>query len=229
MNAGRGFFVTGTDTGVGKTFVACALLRAFVARGLRAVGMKPVAAGGDEDVAALAAASNVAAEPRLVNPYLLKLPVAPHVAAAEQGVAIELTTIEHSCAALRARAEVVVVEGVGGFRVPLTGTEDTADLAVRLGLPVILVVGMRLGCLNHALLTAEAIAARRLPLAGWVANAIDAQMAKRAENVAALRARLGAPLLGEVPFLAVPDPRRAAGALDVRPLAETRPPGYAPR
>jgi dethiobiotin synthetase len=220
-----GFFVTGTDTGVGKTLVACAVLRALAHRGLRVVGMKPVAAGGDEDVAALVAASSAPAEPRLVNPYRLKLPVAPHIAAAEEGVSIDLAAIQRGYAALRAQAEVVVVEGVGGFRVPLTGREDAADLAVRLGLPVILVVGMRLGCLNHALLTVEAIAARGLPLAGWVANAIDPEMPKRPENVAALRARIAAPLLGEVPFLAPPDPARAAAALDVRPLVGH----YAPR
>jgi dethiobiotin synthetase len=185
--------------------------------------MKPVAAGGDEDVVALAAASNVQVERSLLNPYLLGLPVAPHVAAAEDGVAIELAAIERSFAALNESADVVVVEGVGGFRVPLTDREDSADLAVRLGLPVILVVGMRLGCLNHALLTAEAIAARGLPLAGWVANAIDPQMAKRTENVAALRARIAASLLGEVPFLASADPRRAAEALDVGGLVRQAP------
>ncbi len=225
MSERRGFFVTGTDTGVGKTLVACALLRAFARRGLRAVGMKPVAAGGDEDVAALAAASNVQVERSLLNPYLLRLPVAPHIAAAEDGVAIELAAIERSFAALSERADVVVVEGVGGFRVPLTDGEDSADLAVRLGLPVILVVGMRLGCLNHALLTVEAIAARALPLAGWVANAIDPQMPKRPENVAALRVRIAAPLVGEVPFLAPPDAERAAEVLDVQALVGR----YAPR
>jgi len=217
----RGCFVTGTDTGVGKTLVACAMLHAFARSGRRVVGMKPVAAGaskaagewGSEDVAALAAASNVRAGPRVVNPCLLELPVAPHIAAASAGIAIDLAAIERSFAALRELAEVVVVEGVGGFRVPLTDRTDSADLAVRLGLPVVLVVGMRLGCLNHALLTVEAIAARGVELAGWVANSIDPQMAKRAENVAALRARIAAPLFGEVPFLAPPDPVRAAAAL----------------
>lgn len=220
----RGFFVTGTDTGVGKTLVACALLHAFARDGRRVVGMKPVAAGasdaagrwGNEDVAALAAASNVQADRSSVNPYLLKLAVAPHIAAAAEGVVIDLSAIERSFATLRELADVVVVEGVGGFRVPLTDREDSADLAVRLGLPVILVVGMRLGCLNHALLTVEAIAARGLELAGWVANSIDPEMAKRPENVAALRARIAAPLLGEVAFLKPPDPARAAAALDLR-------------
>ncbi|MGH8680270.1 MAG: dethiobiotin synthase [Burkholderiales bacterium] len=219
----RGFFVAGTDTGVGKTLVACALLHAFARRGQRAVGMKPVAAGvsdaagrwGNADVAALAAAANVPADRSLVNPCLLALPVAPHIAAVAEGVAIDLPAIDRSFAELQQLADVVVVEGVGGFRVPLTDREDSADLAVRLGLPVILVVGMRLGCLSHALLTVEAIAARGLELAGWVANSIDPRMAKRPENVAALRARIAAPLLGEVPFLEPPDPVRAAAALEL--------------
>jgi dethiobiotin synthetase len=216
----RGFFVAGTDTGVGKTLVACALLHAFARDGRRVVGMKPVAAGasdvagrwGNEDVAALAAASNVQADRSSVNSYLLKLPVAPHIAAAAEGVVIDLAAIEKSFATLREIADVVIVEGIGGFRVPLTDREDSADLAARLGLPVILVVGMRLGCLNHALLTVDAIAARGLKLAGWVANSIDPEMAKLPENVAALRARIAAPLLGAVPFLTPPDPAR----LDLR-------------
>jgi dethiobiotin synthetase len=222
----RGFFVTGTDTGVGKTLVACGLLHAFARRGKRAVGMKPVAAGasdaaghwGNDDVAALAAAANVQAERTAVNLCLLKLPVAPHIAAAEEGVLIDLAAIGRSYAALQQIADVTVVEGVGGLRVPLTDREDSADMAVRLGLPVILVVGMRLGCLNHALLTVEAIAARGLELAGWVANCIDPHMSKLRENVATLRARIAAPLLGEVPFLAPPDPARAADALNIAPL-----------
>ena len=217
----RGCFVTGTDTGVGKTLVACALLHAFARRGKRVAGMKPVAAGtsdaagewGNEDVAALAAASNVRAEPRVINPYLLELPVAPHIAAASADVAIDLAAIERAFARLQTLADDVVVEGVGGFRVPLTHRADSADLVAQFRLPVVLVVGMRLGCLNHALLTVEAIAARGIELAGLVANSIDPQMAKRAENVAALRARIAAPLFGEVPFLAPPDPVRAAAAL----------------
>lgn len=222
----RGFFVSGTDTGVGKTLVACALLRAFGRHGRRTIGMKPVAAGateaagqwGNDDVAALVAAANVQARRESVNPYLLKLAVAPHIAAAEEGVVISLSAIGRSFRALQQIADVVVVEGVGGFRVPLTDHEDSTDLAMQLGLPVILVVGMRLGCLNHALLTAEAIAGRGLELAGWVANSIDPRMSKLRENIATLRTRIAAPLLGEVPFLTPPDPSRAAEALDVSSL-----------
>jgi dethiobiotin synthetase len=227
---GPGYFVTGTDTGVGKTLIACALLRAFAARGRRVVGMKPVAAGvtwgeggwRNEDVAALAEASNVQAAREWINPYLLAAPVAPHLAAAAEGVAIDFGRIERSLAQLRAVADIVVVEGVGGFRVPLNDREDSADLAARLMLPVVLVVGMRLGCLNHALLTAEAIGARGLRLAGWVANRIEPGMARAAENVAALSERLGAPLIGDVPFMREPRAAEAASALEVGRLLERR-------
>jgi dethiobiotin synthetase len=210
----RGFFVTGTDTGVGKTLVACALLRLFVARGLKAVGMKPVAAGAEpaetgllnEDVGQLVAAGNVSAPREHVNPYCFGPPIAPHIAAAQAGVAIGIDRIEASFRALAGLADVVIVEGAGGFRVPLGGGADTAQLAGRLALPVVLVVGMRLGCLNHALLTVEAIAARGLELAGWVANHVDPRMAAADENVRALEALIAAPLLARVTHVADPDP-----------------------
>ena len=222
----RGLFVTGTDTGIGKTLVACALVRAIAARGRRAVGMKPVAAGAEfrdgawrnDDVEVLAAASNVTVPERAANPYCLRLAVAPHIAAAEEGVTIELAEIQRAYAALCAVADVVVVEGVGGFRVPLNSGLDTAHLAQALGLPLVLVVGIRLGCISHALLTAEAIAARELRLAGWVANRVDPQMAKADENVASLRERIAAPLLGEVPYMARPFPGAAAELLAVEGL-----------
>jgi dethiobiotin synthetase len=221
-----GVLVTGTDTGVGKTLVACALLRAIAEHGQRVIGMKPVAAGAElrdgawrnDDVDALVAASNVRTDSAKMNPYCLHLPVAPHIAAREEGIEIELAVIERAFAALRAIADFVVVEGVGGFRVPLASGTDTADLAKALGLPLVLVVGMRLGCINHALLTVEAIAARGLPLAGWVANRIDPRMEKAAENVASLRERVAAPLLGDVPFLARPGPAALAGRLAVEGL-----------
>lgn len=202
----KGYFVTGTDTGVGKTLVACALLEAHVARGLRAVGMKPVAAGAEpsrdglvnEDVERLIAAGNVAAPREHVNPYCFAPPIAPHIAAARAGGRIDFGRIEKSFRALAALSDVVIVEGAGGFRVPLGADGDTALLVVRLGLPVVLVVGMRLGCLNHALLTAEAIAARGLRLAGWVANHIDPDMAAADENVQALASLIEAPLLARI-------------------------------
>lgn len=203
------WFIAGTDTGIGKTHAACALLAAFRAAGHLAVGMKPVAAGVEadgenEDVARLRQASGYAAARELINPYCFADPIAPHIAAAENGIRIDFGRIAAALARLREQASVVLVEGVGGFCVPLGEDCDTADLAVALKLPVILVVGMRLGCLNHALLTAEAIRARGLTLAGWIANRVDPQMLRYAENLAALKARLAAPLLGELPWDAAP-------------------------
>jgi dethiobiotin synthetase len=220
----RGFFVTGTDTGVGKTLVSCALLHAFAAQGLRAIGMKPVAAGCDaagdnEDVMALMAAASVAAPAALVNPYRFAPPIAPHLAAAEAGVDITLTRIADAYSALATLADVVIVEGVGGFCVPLNARESTADLAVRLGLPVILVVGLRLGCLNHALLTAEAVRARGLTLAGWVANAIDPAMAQVEANVRALQDRLGVRLVARLPFMTTLQAPQLAERVDLSSLA----------
>lgn len=217
----RAYFLTGTGTEVGKTLIAAALLRAAAAQGLRALGMKPVAAGGAEDVEALIAASNIAAPRAFVNPYLLREPLSPHLAARHDGVAIDIEHIAHCFEELRGLADVMIVEGAGGFRVPLSDTQDGADLVARLGLPVILVVGLRLGCLNHALLTAQAIRARGLTLAGWVANQVDARMACVAENVATLKARLEAPLLGFVPHQDEPDAARVAELLT---LPADRPP-----
>jgi dethiobiotin synthetase len=202
----RGYFVTGTDTGVGKTRIAVALIHALRAQGLRVAAMKPVAAGNapgelNEDVVALSQAANVDADLRDVNPYAFAEPIAPHIAAKRAGVRIELEIIATAYLRLAAAADVVVVEGAGGWRVPLNEHEDMADLARRLGLPVVLVVGLRLGCLNHALLTAESVASRRLPWAGWVGNHIDPAMPYAAENVATLHARLPGPCLGVQDFL----------------------------
>jgi dethiobiotin synthetase len=222
----NGFFVTGTDTGVGKTLVACALLRAYAGRGMRAVGMKPVAAGAvpdahgllHDDVERLMAAGNVVAPSEFVNPYCFRPPIAPHIAAAQAGVRIEIGRIEQACRALAALADVVIVEGAGGFRVPLGRGLDTAQMAARLALPVVLVVGMRLGCLNHALLTAAAIAASGLKLAGWVANHLDPGMIAADENVRALEDLIAAPLIARIAHAASPDPAALAGALDSRKL-----------
>ena len=204
------WFVTGTDTEVGKTFATCALLLALNRRGHRAVGMKPVAAGTDahgknDDVEQLKAASGVTAPPELINPYLFQPAIAPHIAAAEAGVAIDLERIAAAFDRLRETADAVLVEGVGGFLVPLGGDRDSADLARRLELPVILVVGMRLGCINHALLTCQAVAARGLPLAGWIANRMDPDMPRWEESLAALRQRIDAPLLGVIPPASTPE------------------------
>jgi dethiobiotin synthetase len=208
-------FVTGTDTGVGKTLVSAGLLHALARHHRRVVGMKPVAAGvvpwaGDwasEDAIALRDASTVAVPAALDNPVLLPDPLSPHIAAARAGVQIDTAAIVRSYQALAAEADAVVVEGAGGFHVPLSDTATGADLAQALALPVVLVVGLRLGCLNHALLTAEAVRARGLTLAGWVANRVDPAMLAADENIAYLRARLQAPLLAEVPHQAVPEAR----------------------
>lgn len=203
------YFVTGTDTGVGKTLVACGMLRALARQGRRVAGFKPVAAGctpdgRNEDVERLLAASTVTLVREQVNPYCFAPPVAPHIAASQAGTRIVLDAIVSSYRALSAQADCVVVEGAGGFLVPLNDSQTLADLTEALALPVILVVGMRLGCLSHALLTAEAVAARGLTLAGWVANMLDPGMHAARENVEALRARIGAPLLGVVPYRADP-------------------------
>ena len=218
MHRRQAYFLTGTDTEVGKTFAACALLGVAARQRFSTLGMKPVAAGTDvqgrnQDVEDLLAASSIKAPRELVNPVCLKAPVAPHIAAADEGRPISLETISSAFAKLRTLADFVVVEGVGGFVVPLGENVDSADLARTLDLPVILVVGLRLGCINHALLTAEAIRARGLGLAGWIANRIDPGMARWQENVATLAARLDAPLLGVLPRLETPDSLAASDFL----------------
>ena len=196
-----GIFVTGTDTGVGKTVAACALLRALAARGLRAVGMKPVASGigvgsrCNEDVAALEAAGNVRVSLAMRNPYAFAPAIAPHLAAAQAGVKIELGRVALAYRELARFADRIVVEGAGGALSPLDDEHDMLDIASTIALPVLLVVGIRLGCLNHALLSALAIRARGLDLAGWVANAIEPAMPCFEENVATIERRLAAPRL----------------------------------
>ena len=257
---GVAYFVTGTDTGVGKTLIACALLHGFAAQGKRVVGMKPIAAGGslrsngvptggddlaqplvgckspaklllagaagcnaeeqNEDVLQLRAAGNVAVGYGQINPYLFLPAIAPHIAAQRAGVTINFSRIAQSYQELAARADVVIVEGAGGLCVPLNAQQDSAELIRELGLPIILAVGMRLGCLNHALLTVEAIAARGLTLAGWVANLIEADMPMCEENIAALRQRIAAPLLGTVPYMTRVDARVAAKCLNLELLEQ---------
>ncbi len=221
------YFVTGTDTGVGKTLISCALLHAFAAQGRQVAGFKPVAAGDcdhnghNEDARRLRAAGNVQASYGQINPYCFEKAVAPHLAARFVGVKINLDRIVQSYRELAAQADVVIVEGAGGFCVPLNEDQDMADLAIQLDLPVILVVGMRLGCINHARLTVEAIEHRGLPLAGWVANCLDENMPMLNENIAALRQRIAAPLLGVVPrYQTSPDARDVAQLLDLRLLRQ---------
>lgn len=218
-------FVTGTDTGVGKTVVACALLHALAARGVAAMPMKPIAAGAapgdahEDTLALLAAAGRSNALAAQVTPVLLREAIAPHIAAAHEGRDIELAPLVAAFERLRAGGDFMVVEGVGGFRVPLGERLDTVDLARALRLPVALVVGLRLGCLNHALLTVQAIAAAGLELAGWVANEAAPGMPARDENIAALRLRIRAPLLGFLPYMDPPDARHLGASLHLDPIA----------
>jgi dethiobiotin synthetase len=219
----QAFFITGTDTGVGKTRIATGLVHGFTHSGRRVVGMKPVAAGAmlqdgyllNDDVVQLIAASNVEAPLSLINPYVFEPPVAPHIAAAQAGISMSIPKLKSDFKSLGDAADVVVVEGAGGFLVPLNDSEDMADLAMALGLPVILVVGMRLGCLNHALLTVAAIEARGLRLAGWVANHIDPQMMHFSENLESLKQRITAPCLGVVPYSISMDFRQVSAYLEL--------------
>jgi dethiobiotin synthetase len=214
-------FVTGTDTGVGKTLASCTLLHALRARGLRAVGMKPLASGCEatpdglrnEDALALQAASNPRPAYDDLNPYALPLPLAPEIAAREAGIEVALAPILAAHARLRAQADVVVVEGVGGWAAPLSGQLDQADLVRALELPVVLVVGLRLGCLNHAYLSVRAILADGCRLAGWIGTGIDPAMARIDDNRALLAARIPAPCLGWLPWQAAPDPAALAPRL----------------
>jgi dethiobiotin synthetase len=201
-------FVTGTDTGVGKTRVAAALCRAFGAAGRRVAGMKPVASGcvataeglRNEDALALQAAMNVRAGYADVNPFAYEPAIAPHIAAAEAGRAIDFDLLDRSYERLALQSDVTVVEGAGGWLAPLDDTHTFADLAARWQLDVVLVVGLRLGCLNHALLTVESIHRHGLKLAGWVGNSVEEEFPRRDANVQTLRARIAAPCLGVFPY-----------------------------
>lgn len=216
----RSVFITGTDTGIGKTRASVALLRALAAAGVRAVGMKPVASGcewidgrwSNEDARALIAASAQPPAYDHCNPYALRDAVAPHLAAAAQGVAIELEPLQAAYATLAATADCVVVEGAGGWAVPLGPRLMQADIVRSLRLPVILVVGLRLGCINHALLSARAIRADGCPLLGWIGNAIDPVQPLQSDNVATLHERLETPCLGLIAHGAADAPLAAAVA-----------------
>jgi len=217
----RSLFVTGTDTGVGKTLASTTLLHALRMRGLRAVGMKPVASGceatpeGWRNADALALQD--ASEPRPayadLNPFALPEPLAPELASRAAGVEVTLEPLLAAFSRLQALADAVVVEGVGGWAAPLSTTLDQRDLVHALRLPVVMVVGLRLGCLNHARLTAEAIVAEGCELLGWIASAVDPDMACREENLGLLDARLPAPRLGYLPYLVEPRPAELAGRI----------------
>ena len=230
MTALQGWFVTGTDTEIGKTTISAGLLHALGGRGLRVAGYKPVAAGTEwrdgrrinDDVERLRAAGNVPLSAEEACACLFDAACAPHLAARETGQTIALEALRAGAQQLASRVDRLVIEGVGGFCVPLDDHLDASELAVQLGLPVILVVGLRLGCLSHALLTAEAVRARGLRLAGWVGNEVDVHMDRREANVDTLRSRLGrdfgAPCLGVVPRLKDPTAAAVATHLELPPL-----------
>jgi len=205
-----GFFVTGTDTEVGKTLVSGALILKLREQGKKAIGFKPVVAGTyqstsgnilNEDVETLRIASKLAPGQLNLSPYVLDMPVAPHLAAANKGIALDLNTMMQALSEIQKHSDCLVVEGVGGFLVPLNDAQDLADLAQQIDLPIILVVGMKLGCINHALLTQEAIKARGLKMAGWIANSLLNEMPLLKENIATLQAKINAPFLGLIPTL----------------------------
>jgi dethiobiotin synthetase len=214
-------YVTGTDTGVGKSVVSAALLHALRARGGHAVGMKPVASGCEpvdgawrnEDALVLQAASDPRPAYADVNPYALRAPLAPELALRDDGVDLSLEPIRAAYRRLGAQAPRVVVEGVGGWAAPLSATLDQLDLVRALELPVVLVVGLRLGCINHARLTLRALAADGVTVAGWIANGVDPQMDRADDNFAILRQRLQVPCWGRLPYAAEPDPAVLAGHL----------------
>jgi dethiobiotin synthetase len=219
----KGVFVTGTDTDCGKTEISLAVMTALQARGLWVLGMKPVASGCDrtprgprsEDARRLRAQGSIEADYDLVNPYAFEPPIAPHIAAGQIGSEVELALIRNAAMALSAQCDFLVIEGVGGWRVPLGPALFVSDLPLALGLPVLMVCGLKLGCINHTLLTADSIRATGNHLIGWVANQVDPDMQARQENLATLAALIDAPCLGVIPWLTSPDPRRIAEQLSV--------------
>lgn len=222
----KGWFVTGTDTGVGKTYVAAMLLRGLAARGLRAAGFKPVATGcratpeglrsGDAEI--LRAASNVRFDYAESNTHAFELPIAPHLAARQLGVRLDARDLAARCRAFVGRCDAVIVEGIGGWLVPLNDTESVADLARLLGLPVVVVVGLKLGCINHALLTFRAVREAGLPLAGWVANEVVPETAEIEGVIETIKRRVEAPLLGRVPYAPAQSISRLESLLDLSGL-----------
>ncbi len=206
----RGYFVTGTDTGVGKTAVTLELMRLLQVQGYTVTGMKPIASGCcqrpdglvNDDALQIQAQASFVVPYQQVNPYAFEAAIAPYIAAAAAGIDINLNVIEAAFSALGQEADCIVVEGVGGWAVPVNDLQTMADVAVALGLPVVLVVGIRLGCLNHALLTAQSIVAGGASFAGWIANRLDAACQVQDEIVADLRQRLPVVCLGDLPNLA---------------------------
>ena len=223
-----GYFITGTDTGVGKTVISVGLLHTFARQGRQVAGLKPVASGCEltgeglrnTDALALQTAANVELPYETINPYAFAAAIAPHLAAAQNNQSIEVRNIKHIVDNVREQADILVIEGVGGWQVPLNDHETMADLATALALPVILVVGMRLGCLNHALLSALAINAAGLRLAGWVANSVDPDFEEPERNIVTLNHWLKAPCLGQIPYYS--DKVPAAQLTDLLDISQLR-------
>lgn len=221
-------YITGTDTGIGKTLASSALLHALRGHGLRAVGMKPVASGCERidgewknaDALALQAAGEPGIAYADINPFALEHPLAPELAARDAGVDVTLDPILAAYARLAQQADALVVEGVGGWAAPLSASLMQADLVRALRVPVVLVIGLRLGCLNHALLSARAIAADGVHLAGWIASQVDPDMQRVDDNIAMLRARMPAPCWGVLPHAPDADPAAMARHLRIPMLAE---------
>lgn len=219
----RHFFVTGTDTDCGKTLVTLGFMHLMARAGYRVAGMKPVACGAidtpgglrNQDAMAIGEQCTETLPYGQVNPYCFEPPIAPHLAAEQADETILLSVLKDSYTALASVADAVIVEGAGGWRVPLGGKLDIAGLCAALDLPAVLVVGMRLGCLNHALLSAESIQRENISLAGWVANCVDPEMQYPQQNIQTLASTLDAPLLGELPFMSNPTPAKAATYLDI--------------
>lgn len=224
MSTLRGFFITGTDTNVGKTLISCALITVLQQRGLTVAGMKPVASGAlptadglrNDDALALKLSAGLDLAYDWINPYCFAEPIAPHIAANYVHQTIDIELIVTRAKQLQSKADVLIAEGAGGWKIPLNEHHSSADLAVALGLPVVLVVGLRLGCINHALLTADSIAQHGLTLAGWVANSLAPQLDAERDIIDTLHQRLAAPCWGQVPFLQrSATPQQAAAHLHI--------------
>lgn len=222
----QGLFITGTDTGCGKTEITLGLMHALQQRGESVLGMKPVASGAEEtgdglrneDALRIQAQCSHQLAYERVNPFTYAPPIAPHLAAVSSGRAIDLAQIQAECMQLSQKADRLIVEGVGGWLVPLGADTTVADLALRLELPVIMVVGLRLGCINHALLTQAAMQPSGVQILGWVGNQVETGMDSLEGNLATLRERLTAPCLGVVPWLDHPSPEAVSRYLDITSL-----------
>ncbi|WP_455197981.1 dethiobiotin synthase [Kaarinaea lacus] len=203
-----GIFITGTDTGIGKTTIALGLMAALQKRGLKVAVMKPVSAGcvltdeglRNEDALLLMKQASVELPYEVVNPFAFEPPIAPHIAASEAGIHIDIEQIKENYSQIEKNSDVVIIEGAGGWLVPINESETMADVAIKLSANIVTVVGIRLGCLNHALLTSRSIVTSGLKHCGWIANHINDSTERASENVKALRQRINAPLLGEVRF-----------------------------